>query len=63
MDISNENLLFRVSPHGIPAVTGTKNNPKPVIFNVTEVEVVVIITKVSSIFDCKKNFKRILFLC
>ena len=63
MNNSYETLLVRLASYRIPAGTGTKINPKPVIVNGTEVEVVVLITKVSSIFDSKNYFKRILFLC
>ena len=57
MDILYETLVGRVASQGIPAGTGTKINPTPVIFNVTEVEVVVIITKVSSILIAKNTFR------
>ena len=63
MNISYEIFLVRLASHGIQAGTGTKNNPKPVIVNVTEVEVAVMITKVSSFFDSKKDFNRSGFLC
>ena len=60
-NISYETLLGRVASQGIPVGTGTKNNPKPVIVNVTEVEAVVMITKVSSIFDSKKTLTEVYF--
>ena len=44
-------LLFNDNPQASPVETGSTNKPKPVYENDTDVEVVAIITKVSTAFD------------
>ena len=51
INISYETLSFKFNTQAIPVEIGTTIKPKPVIYNVTEPEVIAIKTKVSATFS------------